>query len=472
MSELKHTDYGPESVGAEPTATAGAPGAMEATDQMFVQEADLPEDPNAFAGWQRKTALFLSGQAISFFGSMLVQFAIIWHITLTTESGWMLALATAFGFIPQLLISVFAGVWADRYNRRFLVIGADLMIALATLVLALLFSAGYQNIWLLFVVSSIRSVGAGIQQPAVSAMIPQIVPQASLMRVNGIFGTLQSLMQLLSPVVSAALLSRMPMQTVFYIDVVTALIAVGIMFMLKVPLHQKAMLPSTTGYLDDLKEGLRYARDEPIVRTILVFYSVFFVLIVPVAMLTPLMVQRTFATEQWLALFRDEYFMLMAMEIAFGAASAIGGIAIAIWGGFKNRLYTIALSCIVFGILTLAMGFTVNFFLFLVLMFAVGLFVPVFSTAVTTLLQERVPGDKMGRVFSLVGIVITAAFPFGMLVFGPLADLWGVEPLLIATGVLQAVVGAILLRNRQLKSAAYAPVPSVAGEEAVAASAS
>lgn len=416
------------------------------------------ENPEAFVGWQRKIAFFLSGQAISFFGSMLVQFAIIWHITLTTESGWMLALATAFGFLPQLVISIFAGVWADRYNRRYLVIGADLMIATATLILALLYSAGYQGIGLLFVVSAIRSIGAGIQQPAVGAMIPQIVPQASLMRVNGLFGTVQSLMQLLSPVVSAALLSSMPMQTVFYIDVVTALIAVGIMFMLKIPLHQKAMLPATTGYLDDLKEGLRYSRDEPIVRTILIFYSIFFVLIVPVAMLTPLMVQRTFATEQWLAIFRDEYFMLMAMEIAFGAASAIGGIAIAVWGGFKNRLYTIALSCIVFGALTLAMGFTINFFLFLVLMFLVGLFVPIFSTAVTTLLQERVPIDMLGRVFSLVGIVVTGAFPFGMLVFGPLADIWDVEPLLIGTGILQAVVGIILFRNRELQNAAYAPV--------------
>jgi len=457
MNELNQEEH----LAGSPTVGDGESDTINAANLQGAEE----ENPEAFVGWQRKIALFLSGQAISMFGSMLVQFAIIWHITLTTESGWMLALATAFGFLPQLVISIFAGVWADRYNRRYLVIGADIMIAAATLVLALLYSAGYQSIWLLFVVSGIRSIGAGIQQPAVGAMIPQIVPQESLMRVNGIFGTVQSLMQLLAPVVSAGLLTRMPMETVFYIDVVTALIAVAIMFMLQIPLHQKAMLPATTGYLDDLKEGLRYSRDEPIVRTILIFYSIFFVLIVPVAMLTPLMVQRTFGTEQWLSIFQDEYYMLMAMEIAFGAASAIGGIAIAVWGGFKNRLYTIALSCIAFGALTLAMGFTVNFFLFLVLMFLVGLFVPIFSTAVTTLLQERVPIDMLGRVFSLVGIVITGAFPFGMLVFGPMADIWGVEPLLIWTGVFQVVVGVILFRNRQLQNAAYAPVvPEGLGE--------
>ena len=111
------------------------------------------------------------------------------------------------------------------------------------------------------------------------------------------------------------------------------------------------------------------------------------------------------------------------------------------------------------------MGFTVNFFFFLVLMFLVGLFVPVFSTAITTLLQERVPIDMLGRVFSLVGIVVTGAFPFGMLVFGPLADIWGVEPLLIATGILQVVMGIILFRNRELQNAAYAPViPEGIGE--------
>ena len=91
--------------------------------------------------------------------------------------------------------------------------------------------------------------------------------------------------------------------------------------------------------------------------------------------------------------------------VANGAASAIGGIAIAVWGGMKNRLYAIALSCIIFGVLTFVLGFATSFWLYLLIMFLVGLCVPVFSTAVNTILQERVPMDMMGRVFSLVGLI-------------------------------------------------------------------
>lgn len=432
----------------------------EAAATYPVQEENTPQDPESFTGWHRKAALFLSGQAVSLFGSMLVQFAIIWHITLVTDSGWMLTLATLAGFVPQLVVSIFAGVWADRYNRRYLIIASDVMIASATLILALLFMAGYDSVWMMFIVMAIRSVGSGIQMPAVSALIPQIVPQESLIRINGLFGTIQSLMQLLAPAIAAAVLAAFPMEAIFFIDVVTALIAVTIMFFLKVPLHEKAKQAQTTGYFDDLKEGMRYSATNRVVRSIIVFYSIFFILIVPIAFLSPLMVTRTFATVKWLEIFQSEYWMLMATEIAFGAAGVLGGIGIAVWGGFKNRLYTIALSCIFFGLLTLFLGFTTSFWFYLVIMFLVGLCVPVFSTAVTTVLQERVPMDMMGRVFSLVGIVITAAFPVGMLVFGPLADVVSVEVLLIFTGVLLTVLGIVVFRNTEMHEATR-PLPQV-----------
>ena len=68
--------------------------------------------------WLRRVILFLSGQTVSLFGSALVQYAITWHITLTTQSGVMMTIATLCGFLPQVVISLFAGVWADRYNKK------------------------------------------------------------------------------------------------------------------------------------------------------------------------------------------------------------------------------------------------------------------------------------------------------------------------------------------------------------------
>lgn len=113
--------------------------------------------------WKRNTTRFLLGQTISLFGSSLVQYAIMWYITLNTQSGVMMTISIISGFLPTFFLSPFAGVWADRFNRKFLIVGADSMIAFATLILAILFLLGYDAIWLLFVMSAIRAVGSGIQ---------------------------------------------------------------------------------------------------------------------------------------------------------------------------------------------------------------------------------------------------------------------------------------------------------------------
>src|SRR5512134_3911740 len=104
-------------------------------------------------GWKKKTAIFLSSQTLSLFGSMLVQYAIIWYVTLTTQSGLILTVATISGFLPQIVISLFAGVWADRYPRKVLIICADVLTAVSTLILAVFFLLGYKELWLIFLVS-------------------------------------------------------------------------------------------------------------------------------------------------------------------------------------------------------------------------------------------------------------------------------------------------------------------------------
>ena len=119
--------------------------------------------------WKNTAARFLTAQTISLFGSSLVQYAIVWYITLSTSSGRMLTISTVCGFAPQIAISLFAGVWIDRYDRKSLIMLSDTIIALSTLILAIAFFSGHRNIWLLFTVLMVRSAGTGIQTPAVNA---------------------------------------------------------------------------------------------------------------------------------------------------------------------------------------------------------------------------------------------------------------------------------------------------------------
>ena len=148
--------------------------------------------------WQRKAVAFLVSQAISLFGSSLVQMAIIWHVTLETSSGaWVTAL-TLSSLVPQIVISFFGGVWSDKYDRKKLIITADSAIAVATLLLALFLltgKAGPSELIAIIAVSFIRSVGSGIHGPAVGAVIPDLVPEEQLIRFNGINSSVQSVIQ-------------------------------------------------------------------------------------------------------------------------------------------------------------------------------------------------------------------------------------------------------------------------------------
>lgn len=124
---------------------------MEELDKVIPTES-----PNK-KHWKRDIIIFLSSQTFSLFGSALVQYAIMWYVTLTTKSGMMMTLFIICGFIPTFILSPFAGVWADRFNRKYLIIIADAIIAFVTLILAITFLLGYDEIWLLFAIAAVRA---------------------------------------------------------------------------------------------------------------------------------------------------------------------------------------------------------------------------------------------------------------------------------------------------------------------------
>jgi DHA3 family macrolide efflux protein-like MFS transporter len=229
--------------------------------------------------WYKNAALFLASQTVSLFGSSLVQYAIMWYITIETQSGVMMTISIICGFVPMFFLSPIAGVWADRYNRKRLIIISDAMIAVTTLILAILYLFGYGSIWLLFAASALRAVGSGVQTPAVGAILPQIVPDAQLTRINGINGSIQSAIMIVSPMASGALLTAMPIETIFFIDVVTAALAI---FILTVPLqvapHKKSLEKQELDYFGDMREGLIYIRNHRFVRSFFAFFGVFFCL--------------------------------------------------------------------------------------------------------------------------------------------------------------------------------------------------
>ncbi|MFS0823886.1 MFS transporter [Bacillus sp. 1P02SD] len=403
-----------------------------------------------FNNWKKNIILFLGSQTISLFGSALVQYAIMWYITLNTQSGIMMTISIICGFLPTFFLSPFAGVWADRYNRKVLIILADGMIAVSTLILAILFLMGYDSIWLLFVISAIRGLGTGIQTPAVGAILPQIVPQDKLTKTNGANGSIQAVIMLIAPMVSAALLTIASLEIIFFIDVITAAIAImTLLVFLKIPSHKKAVEQQHVGYLEDFKLGVNYIKQSEFLKPFFLFFAIFFVAMAPAAFLTPLQVTRSFGDDVW---------RLTAIEIAFSIGMIVGGGVIATWGGFKNKIHTMTLASVLFGLTTIGLGIVPIFWLYLGVMLICGIAMPIFNTPATVLLQEKIEENYLGRVFGVFSMISTSMMPLGMLIFGPIADIVKIEWLLIGTGIFMVALSFFLMGSKALVKAG-APMP-------------
>ena len=402
----------------------------------------MTDQPSANTGWKKRAALFLFSQNVSLFGSSVVGFSIIWHITLTTSSGTWLMLATICTVLPQVLVSLFGGVLADRYSRKALIMLSDGFIALATLLLAIAFLLGYQRLELLLAVSAVRSIGAGIQTPAVNAIYPQLVPADQLTRVQGLNQTLNSVLMLLSPAVGGVILGSLGIVASFFVDVATALLAILIMSRIRVERVESA--DSHGSVWEDLRGGLGYTFAHRQLRRMLVCYMLAFFLITPAAVLSPLMVERNFGNEVW---------RLTANEMVWTIGSLAGGLFVTWKKEFRDKIRTLALCLVAFGVLFGLLGLSWDFISFLVFMGIAGFFLPPMDTAQTVYIQEITDPQVLGRVFSIVQIISASAMPVAILLFGPLADIVSVESILLVTGVLLALVGVFYALAGRTKDA-------------------
>lgn len=394
--------------------------------------------------WKKNTAIFMSSQAISLLGSSLVQFAITSYITVQTKSGLYATIGILCAILPMFLLSPFAGVWADRYNRKTLIIIADGGIAACTLLVAIAFIMGYESIELLFAALIIRALGSAVQMPCVSALLPDIVPEKHLARVNGINSSIQSLFALASPILGALLLSMIPLGPIFFIDIITAVIAILIMLMaLKIPTKEKIEKISDN-YFVEMKQGMKYILNSKFLVEFFAFCSIFFIMMAPAAFLTQVQVVRNYG---------EDYWHLSTIEVAYSVGMLLGGILITLWRGFKNRVNTIMLAVVLMSLCTFALGIPMPFPPYVFFMGLFGMAMHILNTPAMTMLQEKVDSEFRGRVFGIMTMLNTSMMPLGMVIFGPIADYISIEILLIITGVITLITALCMTRAKALHKA-------------------
>ena len=396
------------------------------------------------SGWQKRILLFLTSQCITLFGSTLVQMSLVWYATMQTSSGTWVATFTVCSYLPQFLISFLGGVWADRYHRKKLIIGADLLIAVATFIMVLAIpqiSSESTLLGGLLVMSIIRSLGAGIQMPAVNAVIPQLVPEDQLMRYNGIYVTMQSIVNFVAPAAAGVFFTISTLRMTLMIDIITAVLGTGLLSCLTLPKQNTSVEKASA--VSDMELGMKYAFSDRLIGKLLIIYGLFTFFCVPAGYLAGLLVRRVFG---------DTYWHLTAVEVVGFLGMMAGGVIMSTWSGVKNRGKTLAGGLFVFGSLAIGMGISNNFILYLALMVCYGIALTVVQTVITTILQEKTDICMQGRVFGLLGTMYAGFLPIGMAMFGPLADILPLQWIMIGSGIALIVIAGIAYYSRELKT--------------------
>jgi DHA3 family macrolide efflux protein-like MFS transporter len=387
--------------------------------------------------WAARFFTIWTGQAFSLFGSMLVQFALVWWLTKTTDSATVLALATLVALLPQVFLGPFVGALVDRWNRRLVMIVTDSLIALTTVVLAVLAAMGAMRVGHVFLVMFLRSVGGVFHWAAMQASTSLMVPERHLARVAGLNQTLNGALQIVAPPVGALLWGVLPLYGILAIDVGTALLAILPLCFIPIPQPAaRGRVGASFSLIQDVMEGLRYVWRWPGVRALLLMATVINFTINPGFALMPILITRHFGRGA---------LELGWMESAWGIGVVVGGLVLSGWGGFRRRILTTLMGLVGMGISVLGLGLVPpeGFILALAAMFFAGAMNPITNGPAYAILQARVAPELQGRVLTTIGSIAGAMMPLGTAIAGPVADWLGVQVWFLIGGAVCALMGVV-----------------------------
>ena len=387
--------------------------------------------------WKARFFTIWAGQSLSLVGSRVAMFALIWWLTETTGSATVLASATLFALLPQIVLGPFAGVYIDRWNRRLIMIVADSAIAGASLWLAYLFWSGRIEIWHVYAISLAREIGGMFHWSAMQSSTGLMVPKEHLARVAGLNQAVMGVLNIVGPALGALLLSIVKIHQIMLVDVVTAAFAVGPLLFIAIPqparITQAAAQPRTS-LAADMREGLSYVLRWRGMLILLAMAMIFKVALTPAFSLLPLLVTDHFG---------GQAAQLATLESGFGLGVIMGGVLLGLWGGFKRNVRTTLVGVAGIGAMMLVLGLTPSgwFAVGVAAMMTMGVAISLTDAPLHAVMQGAIDPDVQGRVFALLGSLFNVTAPIGLAIAGPVTDLIGVQIWYVVAGVLCFVMG-------------------------------
>lgn len=374
------------------------------------------------------------GQLVSLLGTAMTRFALLIWAYEQTGKATTLALLGFFSFGLDILLSPIAGVWVDRWDRRLVLLFADLGAGLMTVTILILYMTNALQIWHLYVVQTLTGGFTAFQAPAYTAATTMLVPKSQYTRTSGMRSLASSTSQVLAPVFAGVMLRLIGIGGVMLIDVATFLVAVTTLLIVSIPHPRATQKDSTESRMwREIGFGFHYIRHRHgLLGLVILFMGInFFAALTYFSVLPAMILARSGRNELTLA----------TIQAALGIGGVVGGLLVSIWGGPKRRIHSIcagaALSFLL-GDFLLALGRNVQ--TWALAAFLAAFFIPFISSAHRAIWQAKVTPEVQGRVFSVKGMLELIPMPLGYLLAGPLADRW-FEPAMMIGGSLEMTCG-------------------------------
>lgn len=386
--------------------------------------------------WKKKFIIIWSGQLFSILSSSIAQFSIVLWISLETGSAEVLSYAMIAALLPQAVLGAFVGVFVDRWNRKWTMIGADSFVALCSAIIALLFYLDIVELWQIYLLLALRSMGGAFHSPAMKSSVPLLAPERELTRIAAINQAIQSICNIGGPALGAVLLLAFDMSVIMLLDVAGAIIACTALLFVFIPNPKKENL-SAKSVLNDMRDGFRVIMKNRGVSWVMVTEILITFFVLPIVALMPLMTLHTFS---------GTAYQISLIETLFGAGMLAGGALLGVWNPKIRKIVMIAISYAIMGLALALCGMlpSTGFVLFAILTVVQGLIVPFFSGPFTSLLQTQFKPAYLGRVFSLFDSISLFPSIFGLLITSFVADNFGIGNIFIYCGF-AIVLTAILM---------------------------
>lgn len=374
------------------------------------------------------------GQFTSRIGTAMTRFALLIWAYQQTGSATSVAMLGFAAFLPMILISPFAGVWIDRFDRRKILILSDLGAGLMTVAMLALAATGQLQLWHLYLAEGLAGMFEAFQFPAYTAVMSTLLPQEQYGRANGLRSLADFGSQVLAPALGGLCLAWIGLSGVMTIDVITFLAAIGTLLIVRIPPVVDA---DTAAPQADMRQEMRVGfrviwQHKGLLGLVSITTMIHFFAALTWLSIMPAMI---------LARSGNDELALASVQSAMGIGGVIGGIVMSIWGGPRRKIHGfllgIAVSFLV-GDIPLAIGRSLP-----VWVVAAGLgsfFIPILSSSGDTIWQSKIPQAMQGRVFSVRTMLNNVFLPAGYLLGGVLADRV-MEPAMAANGRLAPVFG-------------------------------